>query len=419
LNNDWAQVDEIRVTRINGKAVRHIKTLRGKWWYSRAAKKRYFVSGGKLLQINYKDIRSRRKVHFVSFPPMPAVMMAGPMWVLSKMGYNRLRYNDVFFSLMFAAFAVMLLFLVLQQLSFAGYSQRTLFENLQLTTLFAFGTVFFYTSVQGTVWFTALVVGAFFSLAFLWLTIDGRWPILAGLCVGAAFLTRPILVLLSIFFLLWTIRKDEQWTSPFDAENFKKLLTFALPVAGVLAGTFYFNYQRFGAPMEFGHTYLPAVFHRAMDHGLFHPHWAIRNAYAFFLAPPEILSKAPYIRFNGHGLSMFITTPALLLFFIVPKEQRNALYWSALGVAGLIFLPHLFYQNTGWVTFGNRFSVDYLPLLFVALAVCGVGFRKLWGFFFLFAIAINAFGAATFNRQMQYYKVWPYGSLDWIFKLFS
>ena len=52
-------------------------------------------------------------------------------------------------------------------------------------------------------------------------------------------------------------------------------------------------------------------------------------------------------------------------FFAIAKFSALAL--TALAVA----LPTLFYQNTGWVQFGPRFSLDYLPLLFVLVALSG------------------------------------------------
>ena len=155
--------------------------------------------------------------------------MMGPMWLLGKMGYDRTRFSDITFSLFFAALAVLLLFWLLQALSASGQSLRTCYENLQLTTLFAFGSVFFFVAAQGTVWFTALVVGVCCSLAFLIASHYDK-PLLAGVFVAAGFLTRPLLVLLSLFFLWQVVYKNRRWESPFVPANLRKLVLFALPV---------------------------------------------------------------------------------------------------------------------------------------------------------------------------------------------
>ena len=60
-------------------------------------------------------------------------------------------------------------------------------------------------------------------------------------------------------------------------------------------------------------------------------------------------------------------TPLLLL---VPWIRERARSLLALSVtAAVIALPGLFYMNDGWYQFGFRFSNDYLPYLFLILAV--------------------------------------------------
>jgi hypothetical protein len=67
---------------------------------------------------------------------------------------------------------------------------------------------------------------------------------------------------------------------------------------------------------------------------------------------------------------------------------------SILGPA----LADLFYQNTGWRQFGYRFSNDYAILLFMLLAIGGRSFGTLFRLAAGWGIAINLFGAATFDR---------------------
>jgi hypothetical protein len=63
-----------------------------------------------------------------------------------------------------------------------------------------------------------------------------------------------------------------------------------------------------------------------------------------------------------------------------------------------VALPGFLYQNNGWQQFGFRFSLDYTPYLILLLALSG---RALDGVFWLLAaigVAVNAWGAAVFNR---------------------
>ena len=63
----------------------------------------------------------------------------------------------------------------------------------------------------------------------------------------------------------------------------------------------------------------------------------------------------------------------------------------------------LLYQNTGWVQFGYRFSLDYLPLLFVLVTLGGRRFGAAFRACAVFAIVVNTFGAVTFDRYPQFY----------------
>jgi hypothetical protein len=72
---------------------------------------------------------------------------------------------------------------------------------------------------------------------------------------------------------------------------------------------------------------------------------------------------------SAHGLALWVTTP-MYLWLLWPKKilaPHLALAVSAFAVA----LPSLFYQNSGWVQFGYRFSNDYAVFLFALFAVGG------------------------------------------------
>ena len=96
------------------------------------------------------------------------------------------------------------------------------------------------------------------------------------------------------------------------------------------------------------------------------------------------------------GLALWVTTP-LFLFLPWARAKHSArigVWLAALAVA----LPSLFYQNTGWVQFGYRFSNDFAPFLFAVLAVNGFVGRRLLYALSALAFVINAFGAKTFGR---------------------
>jgi hypothetical protein len=79
---------------------------------------------------------------YVCFPPAPAVLM---MPLVAIFGIH---FNDVLFTLPFAALNVLLMFLILQMLVREKLSGMSLKDNLWLTALFGFGTVHYSCSVS-------------------------------------------------------------------------------------------------------------------------------------------------------------------------------------------------------------------------------------------------------------------------------
>jgi hypothetical protein len=58
--------------------------------------------------------------------------------------------------------------------------------------------------------------------------------------------------------------------------------------------------------------------------------------------------------------------PALLLLW--PRE-RNPLHRALWLTVATVAVPTFFYQNSGWVQFGYRFSLDFLPFSLVLVAI--------------------------------------------------
>ncbi|HMI89932.1 MAG TPA: hypothetical protein VK509_01150, partial [Polyangiales bacterium] len=89
---------------------------------------------------------------YVSFPPFPAVVIAPLVAVFGTAVWDRLVWA------LLAGVAPALLFVLLRKLREQGISERDTREDLALVALFAFGSPYYYTAVQGTVWFAAHVV---------------------------------------------------------------------------------------------------------------------------------------------------------------------------------------------------------------------------------------------------------------------
>ena len=348
--------------------------------------------------------RSLGKTAYMSFPPLPTLIMLPSAALAGRAG------NDVIPTLVMAALILPLTLLALRRLVAAGLSRRSLGDDLWLVATLGFGSVLAFSAVQGKVWFTAHVVGVVLALIYVWASIEARRPVIAGLALGAAALTRTAMAFMVVLFVCEAWRTRGGFTAwrvarrKLVRELARPLLGFAAPlVVFAIAGMAY-NYARFGAPTEFGHTYLEVRQQAQIEQfGLASYHYLARNLAVALTLLPEIVPRAPYVQISGHGLALWFTTPVLLL-LLWPRDM-NPLHRTLWFAVAAVALPSLLYQNSGWVQFGYRFSLDYLVLLILLLAIGGRPLTRFAKALIILGIVINLFGAITFDRAWQYYRV--------------
>src|SRR6478609_8970497 len=164
---------------------------------------------------------------FVSFPPFPALLIAP----FVKLAGGADRIADGRFFACFGGVAPALLFLTLDKLARAGRTRRTLPENVALALLFAFGTVYWFVAVQGTVWFVAHVVGAALATAYLYCSLDAAHPFAAGLALALGFATRTPLGFAFPFFVIEAHRAAAKADAP--RAILRHLALFGAPIVAV------------------------------------------------------------------------------------------------------------------------------------------------------------------------------------------
>jgi hypothetical protein len=363
---------------------------------------------------------------YVSFPPFPAAVIMPAVAIFGR------DFSDPFFWAVLAGLAPALMFVVLRRLREQKISPRTLREELLLTVLFAFGSVYFFCAVHGSVWFAAHVVASSLLCLYLLFAIGARRPFWAGLMLALCFMTRPSVYPFALFFLLEAMRASR----PEDAKGagddastwralfvwlrgvvWKKVLVtcaiFAAPVLAVGAVAMWMNEARWEDPFDFGHQFLMIRWRPRIEKwGLFSYHYFSKNLAVFLASMPWFSAAYPYLKISRHGLAIWITSPNLVP-ALWPKKV-DALMVSLFVATGLVALVDLYYQNSGWVQFGYRFSLDYMPALVVLLALSRRRFG--WGFVVLLvlSVAINTFGAITFDRAQVFYD--DDGSQDRVFQ---
>ncbi|MGH7283382.1 MAG: hypothetical protein ACRELY_17785 [Polyangiaceae bacterium] len=356
---------------------------------------------------------------YISFPPFPALLML-PFVALAGSPEN---FRDGQFIISLAGIGPALLFLILEKLRRTERSARSEKENIALALLFAFGTVYFFTAVEGTVWFAAHVVGVACAGIYILCALDAERPFLAGLALACAWTTRPPMMFIALLFAMEAIRvscKDglptegtlqerieETWKRADKKILWNKLLLFAAPFAASFLIASWMNESRFGdpSPLAFGHEYLSVAWHtRIAKWGLAGYHYLSKNLGVMLTVmpwlPPKGAHGAPALQINEHGLALWFTTP-LYLWLLYPKK-RGFLHDLVLACALMPMLVDLCYQNSGWRQFGYRFSNDYALLLFILLAVGDRPMKTAFKIAAIWGIVWNLFGAVTFDRGGQY-----------------
>ncbi len=382
--NDWAKVETVALA--DGREVR-----------GRFARGEFRILGGEV--VSARDVRKRLgATAYMSFPPLPTLVVVPSAALSGRDG------NDTIPNLLLAALIPPLALLALRRLAAAGLSPRSERDDLWLVALLAFGTVMFFAAVQGSVWYFAQVCGVVLALVYAWASIEAHRPVVAGLALGAAALTRTPMAFMFPLFVLEAVRVAGGWRSWRGAV--KPVVKFALPVvAFAIAGGLY-NHVRFGSFTEFGHTFLEVRQQAQIEeYGLFSFHYLVRNLAVALLQTPLWLGHAPWLAYSGHGLALWVTTPALVL---VASRTRSPIRRALWVTIACVAVPSLLYQNTGWVQFGYRFSLDYMVFVVLLIAACGRRLTWVGKTLIGVSIAVNLVGAVVFDRFEYRYVVADY-----------
>jgi hypothetical protein len=404
---------------------------------------------------------------YVSFPSFPALVML-PFVALHGYQFNDTSFGVFFGALAVALFYGWLR--QLQQREGSGRSDTdnvVLAVTLGFGTLFFYsairGEVWFSAEVMGVA-FTCLyarnamgarrpvLAGLFYSMAVLTRTpllFSGVFFVMEALCPTPG-------------------KRFEELKSATQGPGMRKLWLFAAGAAPLALLHGWYNMARFGSVTEFGHSFL--YFNRVnadiKDFGLFHPHYLARDIDAALVMLPELhigRSLSDFaLSYSPWGMSLLLTLPLLVFVFVTPQKAKS-LAWSAGAAALVLFaswlfpeegpegggnrptwvwlavvvlvgvwwvgfsqdlkparlktplivtalccaVPGLFYQNTGYVQFGFRFSLDYTPYLMAAFAVSAWPLRhRAVQAALALGFVVNFWGAIAFRGYTEGARHW-------------
>lgn len=323
----------------------------------------------------YLDLIHYRGKIYIPNPPLPAIIL------IPFVSIRGVQTDEVRVSQFLGAITVALVFILLTRMDLGKK------EKFFLTALFGFGTVFFSTTILGTTWFFAHLVATLFLVLALIEFFGQKRAFLMGFFIGLAALSRQATVLGSVFFLIMF------W----GEKNFRKqVLFFALGLALPFSFQAFFNFARFGNFFESGYLlqnwYSSYQAADIAKYGFFNHAYLPRHLSLIFLKMPIFLKQFPFFKPDPEGMAVWLTTPAFFLLVLAPWKEK--IVKASLLTSLMIALPALFYTAAGWVQFGYRYALDFLPFLFLPLALAYSKRPTVFKTFLIFlSIFINAAGA--------------------------
>ncbi|HEV8488513.1 MAG TPA: hypothetical protein VGQ58_01855 [Candidatus Limnocylindrales bacterium] len=333
---------------------------------------------------------------FVPFGPFPAIAF---MPLVALVGPLTADIYESGINAFLAASAVGLCWMLMGRLGI-----ERLRDRLWLVALFGFSTMLWWVTTRGGVWHTGHLFASILSLGCL-IEVWGRQrAFLIGLMAGAAFLTRAPLAFALPFYALMIDRRTavelpavvggsvRDLAARFPIREWGAMgLAFGISIAFFL----WYNDARFGSPFESGYglATLPPFLEAQRELGLFSLRHVPMNLDYLFLKLPRPMATFPFFRPDGLGMSVFVTSPGLLMALAAP--WRSPRTWWLAGAAIAVLIPTLFYYGGGWIQYGYRYFLDSVPFI---VALCGMAVVRagrvspFWSAVILAGVLVNAMG---------------------------
>jgi hypothetical protein len=343
----------------------------------------------------YPDMVTWQGHKYLPLGPLPGVLLI-PFLPILKLGVQL-----VWIGYLFTLLNVWLLYRVLGQAGVIGHPRKW------SLLLFFGGTSYLAVAVVGSSYFFAHIVTVTFMLAAIHEVLGKRRPVLIGLLIGLAGMVRLTSVFCLPFFLwlLWRAKdkpvglREQRAREEFNESTHQgsiqappvasvlslpiRTSRFASNVALVLLGLAgpvvllgLYNYLRFGSVLESGYNLatlgVPAL-RDARNYGLFSLAHIPKNIFMMLFQGPLPYPNEnapvlvfPYLVPSPWGMGLLFTSPALLYAF---RSKLNDTLTQALLLGALFgMMPIITYYGVGWIQFGFRYALDFLPFVLLLAA---------------------------------------------------
>ena len=261
-----------------------------------------------------------------------------------------------------------------------------------------FSNIFPFLLRRPAVYETAIAAGQFFVLLALYAiarsAFDLKHPLVmaavGGAALAGAFGSRPQLVLAAVAFGWFLVLGK---SVPLR-DRLQRMVAALIPFAVGMALLLFYNYARFGSPLEFGQHYQLAGSNITRLQEYFSISRLTKNLWFDLLEPPRLRSQFPFVILAPNPpfhipkdflqpelvAGILWMSPLLLLLAAAPLvwkkiEPARRLEW-AVCTGTLVFLGVAWLSVVGMLASTMRYEVDFATVLFVAAAAVIAGFSE-------------------------------------------
>jgi len=337
---------------------------------------------------------------YTVFPPMPAIL-ALPFVLLFGQGFQQQWLAHI---------------LGVGVALFTALSAYRLSKN-SLIALWVFlfaslGTINWYLSATGSVWYLGQITAEFFISAAIFESLTKKRVWLVGILIGAAYWSRLQTILSLPFFII--LLRDQLFPWLKNSKSISKLFSRA-SISGVFLGSnkLYqllagvgafiilnglYNFIRYQSFFDIGYLKIPGLLQEPWySKGLFNLAYVPEHLKVLFSAMPKLSLEFPFIQPSWGGLAIWITTPGFI--YLLRSNLREIAVKASFLAILLIGLVDFSHGGTGWTQFGYRYAVDFYPFL-MFLTIKGVGKKLAWHHWLLLflGIIVNLWGVLWINK---------------------
>lgn len=327
--------------------------------------------------------------YYVSFPPFPSFLML-PFAILHW--YTA----DGFIALASSLTAVVYAYKLMEH--YKINNERAMFFALFITL----GSNWLFTAQTAWVWFIAQNLAFTLSLMALYYALKGRLgPALAFWACAVGCRPLQALYLPAILYLFYTEvkSKNPEYTL---IDIIKRNIIGIIPMVIIALAYMALNFARFGNPIEFGHNYLPEF--TRTETGQFNILYMKENL-THLIRLPKISFKEAWEYWGFDGWCMLLASPIFIsyaVYTVLAVIQKRIKPIFAVMVFVLISAELILttaHRTMGGAQFGNRYTNDVLPLVFLGLAAVLPEQRPSERFnyiLFFWGFALNVVGTINF-----------------------